>query len=224
MSIETALVSTLTSDIGRLQPLIDRYGLWALFVACLAEGFGIPLPGQTLLIACALMAAGGHLDILSVVAVAWIGTQLGDVIGYAIGRRGLQRVLNDRVGRGLRLASAARLFDRWGIGLLVAARFLDGIRQTSNLAAGLLGMSWRRFLIGTLAGTSLWVLVFGVGAYYLDRDFQRILDWLRPLGPVALALTLVMAVGLGAVLVGRQRPESGDRKADSDRPRGSGPS
>ena len=224
MSIETALVSTLTSDIARLQPLIDRYGLWALFVACLAEGFGIPLPGQTLLIACALMAAGGHLDILSVVAVAWIGTQLGDVIGYAIGRRGLQRVLNDRVGRGLRLASAARLFDRWGIGLLVAARFLDGIRQTSNLAAGLLGMSWRRFLIGTFAGTSLWVLVFGIGAYYLDRDFQRILDWLRPLGSVALVLTLLLAVGLGAILFGRQRPESGDRKTDSDRPRGSGPS
>ncbi|WP_296805162.1 hypothetical protein [Thiocapsa sp.] len=62
MSLEAEIATTLTSGIASLQPILDRYGLWALFVACMADGFGIPLPGQTILIACALLAATGKMD------------------------------------------------------------------------------------------------------------------------------------------------------------------
>ncbi|MBK5965253.1 hypothetical protein CCR95_14435 [Thiocystis minor] len=211
MTLETSLVSTLTSDIARLQPVLDHDGLWALFVACLVEGFGIPLPGQTLLIACALMAASGKLDIVTVLLVAWIATQLGDIIGYAIGRYGLQRTLTSGVKQGERLARLERLFDRWGMGLLLIARFLDGLRQTSNLAAGALRMSWWRFLTATIAGTSLWVGVFGLGAFYLDRDFHKIVDVIEPLRPFALIATAVFFAALALYLFGkRKRPVNRD--------------
>ncbi len=205
MSLETAIVSTFTTEIDRLQPLLDRYGLWALFVACLAEGFGIPLPGQTLLIACALLAASGQLDIVSVLLVGWVATQLGDIIGYAIGRYGLQRTLAGFVKQSERLARLGHLFDRWGIGLLLIARFLDGLRQTSNLAAGALRMSWSRFLGATLAGTSLWVGAYGLGAFYLKRDFHKIIDVLEPLRPFALLITAVFFAALILYLFGRRK-------------------
>jgi membrane protein DedA with SNARE-associated domain len=82
------LVSSLPIGVAKLQPVLNEYGLGALFVAALVEGFGIPLPGQTLLIACGLMAATGRMDITSVLVVGWVATQLGDVIGYLIGQRG----------------------------------------------------------------------------------------------------------------------------------------
>lgn len=203
MSIETAVVSSLSTELTKLQPVIDHYGLLALFVACLVEGFGIPLPGQTLLIACGLLAASGKLDITSVLVVAWVSTQLGDVVGFAIGRYGLQRMLNRAVKQRDRLQTLDRLFDRWGIWLLVVARFLDGVRQTSNLAAGALAMSWAHFLIGTLAGTTLWVLAFGAGAYVLEHDFHAIVEWIRPLKPAAMVLTLLLAAAAGVYLFGR---------------------
>ncbi len=204
MSIEAEIANTLTSGIAGLQPILDRYGLWALFVACLAEGFGIPLPGQTLLIACALLAASGKLDLTAVILVAWTATQLGDIIGYLIGRYGLQGVLKRAAKQRERLVKAEAAFARWGIGLLMVARFLDGLRQTSNIAAGALAMPWWRFLVGTIPGTSLWVGVFGFGAYTLEHDFHRITDVIEPLRPYALTLSTLLIVGLLLFLTSRR--------------------
>ena len=205
MSIEAEITSSLTSRIAELQPYLDRYGLWALFVSCLTEGFGIPLPGETLLIACALMAAAGQMDLASVLIVAWVGTQLGDIIGYLLGRRGLKRLLKPEAGRGQGLARAEALFARWGVGLLMIGRFLDGIRQTSNLAAGMLAMPWGRFLAGTLIGTSLWVGSFGLGAYLLEKDFHAITSFLSPLRPYSLVLAGLLVLGLVALVVSTRR-------------------
>lgn len=204
MSLEAEVATTLTSGIASLQPILDRYGLWALFVACLVEGFGIPLPGQTLLIACALLAASGKLDLTAVIIVAWTATQLGDIIGYLIGRYGLQGVLKRAARQRERLMKAEAAFARWGIGLLVVARFLDGLRQTSNIAAGALAMPWWRFLIGTVLGTSLWVGTFGFGAYALQHDFHRITDVLEPLRPYALTLSTLLFVSLVLFITSRR--------------------
>ena len=57
----------------------------------------------------------------------------------------------------------------------MVARFFDGLRQTSNIAAGALGMPWWRFLGATALGTTLWVGVYGLGFYLLDADRQAIL-------------------------------------------------
>ncbi len=203
---EADIVSNLAAEIDRLRPLLDRYGLWALAAATLAEGMGLPLPGQTLLIACALLAVTGGPDILWVVLVAWWATWVGDLIGYWIGHRGLSGRLVRSTGTGGRLARAQALFARWGWWILVVARFLDGLRQTSNITAGALDMPWRRFLAGTAVGTSLWVGVFGVGVYALDVDRQALIAALHGLRSWGWALA---AVGLGilAVYLGRRRPD-----------------
>ncbi|MFZ1537721.1 MAG: DedA family protein [Chromatiaceae bacterium] len=196
MSIETEIVSSLTAKIASVQPLLDRYGLWALFVSCLVEGIGIPLPGETLLIACALMAGAGHLDLASVLIVAWVATQLGDILGFLIGRWGLKRLLRPRADQLERLRRAEALFACWGVGLLMVGRFLDGIRQTSNMAAGILEMPWRRFLFGTLVGTSLWVGTLGLGAYLLEEDFHALVALLESIKPYGLVLSALLVLGL----------------------------
>ena len=201
MSIEAEISSSLASRIAELQPYLDRYGLWALFVSCLTEGFGIPLPGETLLIACALMAASGQMDLASVLLVAWVGTQLGDIIGYLLGRRGLKRLLQPGTGQSQRLARVETQFARWGVGLLVIGRFLDGIRQTSNLAAGMLAMPWGRFLTGSLIGTSLWVFSFGL----LEKDFHAITSFLAPMRPYSLFLAALLILGLLVLVVSTRR-------------------
>jgi membrane protein DedA with SNARE-associated domain len=196
---EAEVVATVGAEVARLQPVLDRYGLWALAAAAMAEGFGIPLPGQTLLIACALLAANGGPDILWVVLVAWWATWIGDFIGYWFGRRGLSSWLARRPGG--RLTRVQTLFARWGVLLLVVARFLDGLRQTSNIAAGALEMPWQRFLAGTAVGTSLWVAVFGLGAYALETDRRALIAALHALRgwgwPVAAVLLTASALCLG---------------------------
>jgi membrane protein DedA with SNARE-associated domain len=203
------LVSSLSGEIARLQPILDRYGLWALFVAAGVEGFGIPLPGQTLLIACGLLAAKGKLDITAVVLVGWMATQLGDLIGYLIGRRGVHRLLVRTAKNAERLAKAERLFARYGVAVLIVARFIDGVRQTSNIVAGALEMSRWRFLGATMIGTSLWVGVFGYGAFYLGKDFHSVGAFFQGLRPYGWWISLGLLVPLAWYLVRRRRGSAG---------------
>ena len=81
MGVEIFGTSMLAHEIDKFQPLLERYGLGALFLANLPAGCGIPLPGWPLLIVCAALASKGEQDITAVLVTAWIATQEGNVIG-----------------------------------------------------------------------------------------------------------------------------------------------
>ena len=80
--------------IARVQPLLDRYGYPALFLAVLVEGVGLVAPGQTLLIAAALVAAKGGLQITWVCVWAFTSAVLGSTLGFVVGRRGGRPLLH----------------------------------------------------------------------------------------------------------------------------------
>jgi membrane protein DedA with SNARE-associated domain len=203
--IGAELVSALTGEMAKLQPVLDQYGLWALFVAALVEGFGIPLPGQTLLIACGLLAAKGQLEITAVLLVGWVATQLGDVVGYLIGRGGVHKLITRSAKNGAHLAKAEALFARYGVAVLIIARFVDGVRQASNIVAGALEMGWWRFMTATMIGTTLWVAVCGFGAFSLGKDFHVVGAFFHWLRPYAWTVTLAFIALLGLYLLRRRK-------------------
>ena len=74
--------------------LVQHYGLFALFVIVMLESGGVPIPGETALIAAGIFASRGRLDITAVIAVAAIAAIVGDNIGYWIGCTGGRRLLD----------------------------------------------------------------------------------------------------------------------------------
>ena len=75
---------------------LESYGLILLFFFVAIEGCGIPLPGETALIAAAVLAGSGHFNIVTVIAVAAAGAIVGDNTGYWIARLG-GRALLERI-------------------------------------------------------------------------------------------------------------------------------
>src|SRR5881227_1266272 len=65
----------------------SSFGYIGIGVAAAASWAGVPGPGEPALIAGAVFAARGRLDLLEVLVVAWFGAMLGGVTGWAIGRR-----------------------------------------------------------------------------------------------------------------------------------------
>jgi membrane protein DedA with SNARE-associated domain len=146
---------------GDVQPILEHYGYLAVGGFVLLEDFGVPVPGEVLLISAAIFAGAGHLNIALVIVVAVLGAIIGDNIGYAVGRLG-GRPLAERWGRFVfltpaRLDRAESFFDNHGGKIVTVARFIEGLRQVNGLIAGIAGMHWLKFLGFNALGAVLWV-------------------------------------------------------------------
>jgi membrane protein DedA with SNARE-associated domain len=190
---------------------LTHHGLPLLFAAVLLESFGIPLPGETALIAFGVLAAEGHYSIASVIAIAGTGAIVGDNLGYwLIGRLGGRALFrrwswlnkySDRV-----LPRAESLMTRHGGKTVFFGRFVSILRYTVAWVAGLSRMQWWRFLFWNAAGGIAWAAAVGLTAYY---GGQAAADAIQRYGLYAAAAVLVLVIaGWLAVRYARGRFES----------------
>ena len=165
-----------------LQGPLDRYGYIALAVSVLLDDFGVPIPGEAILLASSVYAATNRLNIYLVFVIAFLAATVGDNIGFAIGRFGGRR-LAERLGHFVfltpkRLDSATKWFERHGGRIVVVARFIDGLRQVNGIIAGIAGMRWRLFMAFNALGAILWVGAWtGIGyfsGHHVDSIYRTI--------------------------------------------------
>jgi membrane protein DedA with SNARE-associated domain len=147
--------------LGAVAPVLDNYGYLAVAGLIMVENFGVPAPGETILVAASVYAGTGRLSIVAVGLIAVLAAVAGNCIGYAIGYFG-GHALVLRYGRYVfltqeRLDKTERFFQRHGGLVVVAARFFEGLRQAAGIIAGTAEMPWRRFLVFTTIGAVAWV-------------------------------------------------------------------
>jgi membrane protein DedA with SNARE-associated domain len=152
-------------------PIINHYGYWAVGGLITLEDFGVPVPGETTLIAAAFFAgAEGRLNIFLVVLIAFIAAVIGDNIGFAIGEYG-GHPLVEKFGRYIfltpaRINRATDFFNKHGGKVVAAARFIEGLRQANGLIAGISDMRWPKFITFNAIGAALWVGVWSSVGYF----------------------------------------------------------
>ncbi|GLX00697.1 DedA family protein [Microtetraspora sp. NBRC 16547] len=168
----------LPGPLADLAPILHQYGYAAVGGLIFLEDFGVPAPGETILIAAAVYAGAGHLNIVLVAVVAVVAAIAGDNIGYLIGRVGGRRLIH-RWGRYVlitpeRFHTTERFFLHHGGKIVVIARFVEGLRQVNGIVAGTTGMSWRRFFMFNVIGAVLWVGVWASLAYLAGKKIGAI--------------------------------------------------
>ncbi|KIF75676.1 alkaline phosphatase [Streptomyces sp. 150FB] len=194
--------------LGDLAPILDHWGYLAVGFLLFVEDFGVPVPGETVLIAAAVYAGTGRLDIVAVVVIAFVAAVAGDNVGYAIGRFGGHRLV-DRYGRYVlltpeRVGKAEAFFTRHGGKVVTVARFIEGLRQANGIIAGMSMMSWSRFLAFNALGAALWVGVWSALGYYAGQNVDTIYPAIQRYELYFLAL-LVAVVGFFIVRHLRRR-------------------
>ncbi len=170
-------MSILQDALAWIEPAVAAYGAWALFLIIYFESFGVPLPGESSLIAAALLASRGDLAIGHVFLAAWLGGVLGDSTGYLIGRFG-GRLLLQRFGSWVkltpeRLARLEEMARRRGFLMVLTARFIVVLRQLNGLVAGSIGMPWTHFVAANILGAALWAGLWTLGPYFFTDVFHR---------------------------------------------------
>ena len=209
------LLASLTSFIDAHSQL----ALLLMFMLLALESFGLPVPGETALIACAVLASQGALPIVWVIVVAILAAVIGDNLGYWAARKGGRQLLyryrlTHRYAEQY-LPHGERFFAKHGGKAVFLGRFVAVLRVTAAWCAGLSRMHWSRFLAWNAAGGIVWATGVGLIAYYLGDAAAHAIG---RYGLFAAGGALVLA-GLGYLIVRRLERRVIGNEAD---PSGSG--
>jgi membrane protein DedA with SNARE-associated domain len=185
--------------LGELLHLIGRYGYLAVFLGVMLESAGVPLPGETVLIAAGALVHRGVLDFGDALFFGILGAVIGDQIGYWVGRLG-GRPFVLRWGRYAfitqdRLGHAEDFFAQHGGRAVFLARFVTGLRVFGALVAGTSRMPWGKFALYNVFGGTVWATAAISLGYFLWASISLVEHWvgrasLLLLAAVALALLL----------------------------------
>src|SRR5271165_3212902 len=200
--------------VHHLHGYLATYSYFAILAIVGMESAGIPMPGETVLVAAAILAGEGKLHLYGVIGAAAAGAILGDNCGYWVGRE-FGFPIAYRYGRYVRLDErrlklGQYLFMKHGGKIVFFGRFVAILRAFAAFLAGVNRFNWERFFLYNAAGGIVWASIFGSGGYLLGRAFE---DYAKPVGIAALALA-VIAFFLGARFVRyheRQLEEEAER-------------
>lgn len=200
----------LPSFLAAVQGPLDHYGLWAIGLLLLLENIGVPVvPGELAMIAGAIYAGAGQLNIVAVGVVSFAASVIGASIGYFIGRVA-GRALVVRYGRYVlvrehHLERAEQTVDKYGGMVVVVARFIVGLRELNGIICGVSGMNPVTFTTFNLVGGAAWVGTWVSVGYFAGDHIQAIYDGVSRYALYVIVVAVVMLAGLIAVRVRRRQ-------------------
>ena len=205
---------------GDLLHLIGRYGYLVVFSGVMLEGTGVPLPGETVLIAAGVLVHRGVLHFGEALFFGILGAVVGDQIGYWVGRFG-GRPFVLRWGKYAfitpeRLGHAERFFARHGGSAVFLSRFITGLRVFGALVAGTSRMPWGKFVFYNILGGTAWATAAVSLGYFLWASIGLVEHWVGRFS-LLLVAALVLAVLLRWAYRKAMRTRRGEDLPDADK-------
>jgi membrane protein DedA with SNARE-associated domain len=184
VSAAFAAIFGISNSLGYLLPAI--IGL---------ESMGIPSPGETALVAAAVLASQGKLQIWLVILIGAASAIVGDNIGYLLGRRLGREVLEAKgpfhTHRRKALASGDRFFARHGAWTVFLGRWIALIRIATAWLAGINEMPFPTFFVWNAFGGITWAITYGLVGYFGGHAAAHVLSQIGIVGAVILAVFVV---------------------------------
>jgi membrane protein DedA with SNARE-associated domain len=180
--------------------LISTYGYWAIFALVALECVGVPIPGETIVIAAGTYAGHTHrLSVWAIWAVASAAAFIGSSVGFAVGQFGGYRLLR-RYGHYVRLNEprikvGRYVFDRYGWTVVLFGRFVGVLRAYTALLAGTSRMRVRSFMVFNALGAVAWAAVYSFGSYAVGNSLRH------EVGTVGIVLGAAAVVAIVAVVI-----------------------
>ncbi len=187
----------------------------ALVFAEAALFFGFVFPGETAIVIAGVLASQHRVSLPILLVVIVIAAVTGDSVGYEIGRRFGDRLLDMNAIRKHRskVGKAQDLLRRRGALAVFIGRFTALLRAMMPALAGSAKMPYGRFLVFNALGGIAWGVSYTVGGYLAGTAFEQVAQWA---GRILAVVVAVIAVAVLAVwMVRRRRDESREEEEES---------
>ena len=197
-------ISSLPVFIGNAVETNQLIGYGAILLAMFLENLIPPIPSELIMPLGGFYVAQGQLDFLPVVIAGLIGTVIGALPWYGIGRLVNEERLEkwlEKYGRWIginpqELARSRTWFNRYGVSLVFWGRLVPGIRTLISVPAGVELMPITPFLIWTTAGSLIWTLLLTITGFYLGDNYADIETFITPFSSILKTIIVLIVSGV----------------------------
>ena len=177
----------------------QKMGIVGIALLMFAENVFPPIPSELIMPLAGFSAARGERNLLIVIIAGSIGSLLGALLWYYIGKGvGAERLKRwaTKHGRWLTLSpievdQACGWFNRHGGKAVFIGRLIPAVRTLISVPAGIAGMPLGSFLLYSAAGTVLWTTLLALAGYFLESQYDKVADWVNPVSNVVIGLIVL---------------------------------
>ena len=178
---------------------IERTGYWTVFIGMTMESMIFPVPSEAIMPFAGFLIAEGKFTFLGVIFFSTLGSMVGSLLSYYIGRFGGE-VFVDKYGRYFlldrsELKATEKFFKKYGSATIFISRFIPVVRHLISMPAGAAKMNIWKFSILTLIGAGMWNTFLAWAGFYLKQNWELVMEYSKIVDIVVLAI-LVLLVAL----------------------------
>ncbi len=201
-------ISSLPVLIGNAVETNQLIGYGTILLAMFLENLIPPIPSELIMPLGGFYVAQGQLDFIPVVLVGLIGTVIGALPWYGIGKL----VNEERIEKWLEkngrwiginsqdLARSRKWFNKYGVSLVFWGRLIPGIRTLISVPAGVELMPITPFLIWTTAGSLIWTLFLTITGFYLGDNYANIQKWINPFSSI-FKIIILFSISIAIIIL-----------------------
>ena len=183
--------------------LMGQFGYFGVFFLIALENVFPPIPSEVILLFGGFMTTYTSLNIALMVVAATLGSLLGAIVLYYIGKilnkERLKKIVSGKVGKVLRLKEkdidmADHWFDTKGNKTVFFCRFIPIVRSLISIPAGMSEMPMAKFLLYTTVGSAIWNTVLIVTGNRVGENWESILGVFDQYSHIVLILLILIFV------------------------------
>ena len=179
---------------------MDQFGYLGIMLLVALENVFPPIPSEVILAFGGFMTTYTSLHVVGVIISATIGSVVGAIILYFIGKllnkERLISIVSGKVGKILRLKpkdieKADKWFDERGNVAVFFCRFVPIVRSLISIPAGMSDMPIRSFLLFTTIGTLIWNTVLVILGSKMGENWTKIVDFINEYASITLVVLVI---------------------------------
>ena len=183
--------------------LMNQFGYIGIFLLIAIENIFPPIPSEVILTFGGYMTTYSNLNVPLVILSATLGSLLGAIVLYAIGKilnkERLMKIVSGKVGKILRLKkedieSADKWFDTKGEKCVFFCRFIPIVRSLISIPAGMSEMNIPKFLIYTTIGSLIWNSVLVVVGSIVGENWENIVNIFDTYSTITLIVLIIIFI------------------------------
>ncbi|WP_312405897.1 DedA family protein [Rhizobium sp.] len=181
-----------------VQAIMQRLGPFGIGLLMFLENVFPPIPSELIMPLAGYLAARGDMNIFVVIGAGTVGSLLGTLPWYYLGRRlghhGVRRLAEEH-GRWLTMSpsdvdAASDRFKRHGNWSVMLGRLIPTVRTLISVPAGVANMPLGQFLLFSSIGTLLWTAALALAGYLLGQAYSTIQDYVDPVSTAVLIILI----------------------------------